>query len=434
MPGYILGGVLYFGIPWALGTTMGLAAVGLQNNPIWPAFGRSLTMTETADGLPLGYAALAVAGKGGAVAVVVLIFMAVTSTCSAQIIAVSSIVSSDIYHTYVNPTARDRSVITVSRYACVGFAIVGCGVSTGFYYAGLSLTWTLYWLGIIVCPGMVVLPLTIFWKRQTRLAAIISPLVGMACGIIVWLTTAWYYAPGGVLNVTTTGELLPCLWGTIASAGVPPILTVLISLARPEPDWNWNEFSKIKLVHHDDDSASTLVADHKGKDNSGNEQKVTVTALEEQDGAPSHFTDAEIRYMKKASWWAGGLGIFLFLAVWVLWPLIMYGQKYVFSASFFTGWITVAFIWLWAALLIVTFLPPIEGRRTWKLIITGLVRGKAQAQRGLSANGGDVATASSPSSTSSPFSPSEQPQLRRESDGTAITAGGGGEGEKKGAS
>lgn len=161
VPGYILGGVLYFGLPWCLGTVMGLAGWSLQTNPIWPAYGRSLSSTELSAGLPLAYAALAVAGKGGAVAVVILIFMAVTSTTSAQLIAVSSIISSDVYHTYIRPKATDKQVIHVSRFACIAFAIFASGFSTMLYYVGISLTWTLYFLGLITCPAMVTLPLTV---------------------------------------------------------------------------------------------------------------------------------------------------------------------------------------------------------------------------------------------------------------------------------
>lgn len=76
MPGYILGGVAYFALPWCLGTIMGLVGIGLQSNPIWPAFGRMLSTTELNNGLVLPYSALATAGKGGAVAVVIIIFMA----------------------------------------------------------------------------------------------------------------------------------------------------------------------------------------------------------------------------------------------------------------------------------------------------------------------------------------------------------------------
>jgi len=76
--GYTIGGLLYFAIPWALGTIAGLVGLSLTNNPAWPAFGRALTADETNNGLVLAYTALATAGKGGAVAVLFVIFMAVS--------------------------------------------------------------------------------------------------------------------------------------------------------------------------------------------------------------------------------------------------------------------------------------------------------------------------------------------------------------------
>ncbi|CAO1639059.1 unnamed protein product [Sympodiomycopsis kandeliae] len=378
VPAYLAGGVLYFGIPWALGTVMGLASIGLQSNPIWPAFGRALTKTEVNGGLPLAYTALAVAGKGGAVAVVILIFMAVTSTCSAQIIAVSSIVSSDMYHTYIRPDAKDKAVIRVSRLACVGFALVGSAVSVAFYYANLDLTWTLYFLGIVTTPGMITLPLTILWSKQTRLAAIVSPLVGMAVGLVVWLVTASHYG-NGELSVATTGALLPCLWGTIAASFVPPILTVIISYAKPdEQPWDWSGFDKIKLVHHDDDSASTLV-DEKKHINGG--QTISEHNLEQEDHAQRAISPEKVRYMQRASNFAAIWGIVLFLIVWILVPFAIGGSRYIFNWRFFTGWVVVAILWLFITLLLVVFLPPIEGRSLIFKVIDG-VRGKVAAVTG----------------------------------------------------
>lgn len=78
VPGYIAAGILYFSVPALLGGVVGLAAVGLSNSnsPIWPAMGRVLSASELNNGLPLAYTAQAVAGKGGSVAVLILIFMA----------------------------------------------------------------------------------------------------------------------------------------------------------------------------------------------------------------------------------------------------------------------------------------------------------------------------------------------------------------------
>lgn len=366
VPGYVLGGVLYFGLPWCLGTVMGLAGLSLQTNPIWPAFGRKLSTTEMNAGLPLAYTALAVAGKGGAVAVVILIFMAVTSTTSAQLIAVSSIVSSDVYHTYIRPNATDRQVIRVSHAACIGFAIFASAFSTMLYYIGISLTWTLYFLGLITCPAMVTLPLTVLWKKQTWWAAVISPIVGMVAGIATWLATASAYG-NGVLNVTTTGELLPCMWGTIVAAIVPAILSPLISWIRPEPDFNWERFSEIRLIQDDSsiNSSQTSIP----------QEKEIATPTHSDSGA---FTDAERRYMQRQSKIAAWTALGLFVGVWLLWPFIMYAAKYEFSQEFFTGWVVVAIIWAFAALLIFTFLPLWEGRT----LIARIVKGVLTQQKG----------------------------------------------------
>lgn len=40
VPGYVVGGISYFAIPWGAGTLMSAVAVGLENNPIFPTFPR----------------------------------------------------------------------------------------------------------------------------------------------------------------------------------------------------------------------------------------------------------------------------------------------------------------------------------------------------------------------------------------------------------
>lgn len=234
---------------------------------------------------------------------------------------------------------------------------------------------------------MITLPLTIFWSRQTRLAAIVSPIVGMAAGLVVWLVTANHYGDG-VLTVKTTGALLPCLWGTIASSFVPPILTVIITYAKPDKEpWDWSGFNKIKLVHHDDDSASTLVGGH-GEKKAGHlespsdeEQTVENRNLEEEDHALSIIPVAQVNYMQKASRFAAIWGVVLFLMVWILVPFALGGSRYIFSWRFFTGWVTVSIIWLFVTLLLVVFLPPIEGFGLILQVING-VRGKVSKTRG----------------------------------------------------
>jgi Na+/proline symporter len=40
VPGYVIGGIAYFAIPWAIGTLASSVVLGLENNPIFPTYPR----------------------------------------------------------------------------------------------------------------------------------------------------------------------------------------------------------------------------------------------------------------------------------------------------------------------------------------------------------------------------------------------------------
>ena len=106
-----------------------------------------MSNAEVSGGLVLPYAAVTIAGKGGAAGILLITFMAVTSTLSAQVIAVSSILSFDVYRTYFNKHASDGDVIRWSHYGVVAFGIFAAAFSTALHYGGVDLGWTLYMLG-----------------------------------------------------------------------------------------------------------------------------------------------------------------------------------------------------------------------------------------------------------------------------------------------
>lgn len=56
-----------------------------------------MTEADVSAGLVLPYAAVALLGKGGAVATLLIVFMAVTSATSSELIAVSSIFTYDLF-------------------------------------------------------------------------------------------------------------------------------------------------------------------------------------------------------------------------------------------------------------------------------------------------------------------------------------------------
>lgn len=106
---YLLGGMAWFAVPFAFSTTLGLAAVALGAVPassspteVPTASGfvpllQPLTPDEISAGLPASFAAATLLGKSGAAALLVLLFLAVTSATSAELIAVSSILTYDVY-------------------------------------------------------------------------------------------------------------------------------------------------------------------------------------------------------------------------------------------------------------------------------------------------------------------------------------------------
>lgn len=301
VPGYIVGGIAYFAIPWAFGTIMSFSALSLEHTERFITFPRRLTPSEVSNGLVLPYAAVAIAGKGGAIAILLIVFMAVTSTISAQVISVSSIVSFDIYRQYINPNASDRDAIRWSHIGVVGFGIFSAAFSTALHYGNVDLGWTLYMLGVLTCPGILPTVFTILWKRQSKVAAIVSPLLGMATGIAVWLGTA--HALYGEVSVVTTGQTLPCVYGTVASAFSPGVFSIVISLIKPA-NYDWREFRKERLTFGNTTSDSSSDDDVKSHEENVNRYTIDEGQLK--------------RWLKISGAWAAAT----FLGHWVLWYVL----------------------------------------------------------------------------------------------------------------
>ncbi|KAL7823705.1 Sodium:solute symporter family domain-containing protein [Trichoderma gracile] len=353
VPGYIIGGIAYFAIPWCLGTLMSFSALGLENTPRFPTFPRRMTTDEVSNGLVMPYAAFAIAGKGGAVAVLLITFMAVTSTISAQVISVSSIISFDIYRQYFNKAATDRDAIRWSHIGVVFFGLFSAAFSTALFYGNVNLGWTLYMLGVLTCPGIFPTVFTILWKRQSQAAAVISPLLGMATGISVWLGTA--HTLYGEVTVASTGQTVPCVYGTVASTLSPGLYSIVISLIRPA-NYDWADFRKERLAFSRTSSSSNPQATNDSKSPAVTESGYLEDAAKFR------------KWGKIAAFWAAAT----FLGHWVFWPLPMYASHYVFSKGFFVAWIVVAIIWVWCTMLIAGFYPIIDGRKQILLVFRGL--------------------------------------------------------------
>lgn len=175
LPGYILGGLCWFAIPWLTATTMGLTALALENTPWFPTFPNRMANADVSAGLVLPYAAVALLGKGGAIATLLIVFMAVTSATSSQLIAVSTICTYDLYRTYFNPDASGRRLIYMSHVVVVGYGVFIATFSVGLWYAGISMGYLYLMMGVIISSAVLPATLTFVWYVRVRYAAFLGP-------------------------------------------------------------------------------------------------------------------------------------------------------------------------------------------------------------------------------------------------------------------
>ncbi|KAH0273614.1 urea active transporter-like protein, partial [Aureobasidium melanogenum] len=351
LPGYVMGGLTWFAIPWLCATTMGLAALALENNPVFPTYPLRMAPEDVTAGLVLPNAAVALLGKGGAAATLVLIFMAVTSAMSAELIAVSSIWTYDIYNTYINPKAHGKNLIYMSHVSCAVFALIMAAFSTGLYYAGIGMGYIYLMMGCIIGGGVLPAALTLLWSGQSWAAATFSPIIALACALIGWLVQA--KTQYGNLSVASTGSNYPMLVGNVVALLTPVVTIPILSLVFRTEKYDWQS---MKDIRRPDDSDLTAAAHMDPELLPGGAHGETAQALAAE--------EAEQKHLLRASKIARTLTVCLALCFLILWPMPMYGSGYIFSKKFFTGWVVVAIIWLFVTAACVGIYPVFEGRKT----------------------------------------------------------------------
>jgi SSS family transporter len=243
LPGYIIGGLSWFAIPWLTATTMGLSALALESNPVFPTYPNRMPDADVSAGLVLPYAAVAILGKGGAMATLLIVFMAVTSATSSELIAVSSIITYDCYRTYFNPEASGKRLIYTSHCVVIGYALFIATFSVGLWYAGISMGYLYVMMGVIISSAVLPATLTLIWSRQNKWAASLSPILGLICALIAWLVTAKNSC--GSLDVECTGSNNPMLAGNVAALLSPMVFIPILTVFGWEK-YDWKSMMNIK--------------------------------------------------------------------------------------------------------------------------------------------------------------------------------------------
>lgn len=172
-------------------------------------------------------------------------FRAVTSAGSAELIAVSSLCTYDIYRTYINPDATGKQILKVSRAVVLGFGCFMGVLAVILNKAGVSLGWMYLAMGVIIGSAVMPIAFLLLWRKANALGAMIGTVSGCILGIITWLTvTKVQY---GRVNLDTTGRNAPMLAGNLVSILLGGFIHAVFSFLWPQ-NYDWETTKQITLV------------------------------------------------------------------------------------------------------------------------------------------------------------------------------------------
>ncbi|EEU37119.1 uncharacterized protein NECHADRAFT_97322 [Fusarium vanettenii 77-13-4] len=358
--GYLLGSLCWFSIPFCIATTFGLGGAALEYTTSWPTYPTPLSPAEINSALVMPYTAYTIMGKGGVVAVLLMVFQAITSAMSsgAETVAVTSLVTYDFYRSYINPEATGERLVFISHIAVVSFGLLTACVAVGLTYAGFSVTFIVTAIGILIDGAVIPSACTLFWKKQSKFAIVLVPIISSLASISTWIGVA--YQKHGTVTIATLSDFIPTVAGNMLALTAPIILTPLITYLKPD---NY-DFEKFKELQQVDDSGFDVKAQTEGG---------TVKSAQERTEAELANLQGIEKELYVARNYALGAALFIAISLTILWPIPMYGTSYVFSKSFFTGWIVVTFIWAFFGAIVVTLLPIVESRREIYLFIRAVI-------------------------------------------------------------
>ena len=319
VPGFLVGGLAWFAIPFALATTLGLAAVAVN---------LQLTPLEISSGLVAPLAAAHILGDVGAILMLTVLFTAVTAAGSAQLISVSSLITYDVFRTYIKPSSTGRQLMRISRYSILGFGLGMGALASVLFMSGISLQYVYLAMGVLIGSAVAPISLAILWKDTNRYVATSAAIIGLGYGITVWLGYA--FSTSGEISLASTSDMFALLAGNLTSILTSLAITVVGSLFRPE---NFN-FSKLK---HE-----IFVVD-----------ETIRKRLEKETNEES---------LRKASGFSKRYGLTLTLILVVVWPIPLFFSNYVFTSTVYHVWIWVAILWAVAAASMIWILPIIQSR------------------------------------------------------------------------
>ena len=352
--GYLLGGIAWFSIPFTMATTLGLC-------------GRALDLPITAEESGFGLVPPAVAthllGQGGSFLVLLQLFMAVTASAASEQIAISSIISYDIYKRYINPDATGKQIVVIARAGILFWACISGVLSIILHELNIGLGWVYLAMGNFIGSAVFPVAFALTWRNCSAVGAMAGTWLGLGFSMLGWCLCAKRL---GEVNVKTLGDDFSMLTGNLIALFFSPIITVVISLIWPQNfDWNvLREKTEQMLIEDDIDEkdrvSHSVLLGLRDDDLVHHEAAAAGGAASAQlPVAPTaEETQEELgKVLMFSYWFGGGLSIVLI----ILWPLLALPQE-TFSKSYWGWWVAIAFIWGHCAAAITIVYPLYQAR------------------------------------------------------------------------
>ncbi|THG06297.1 hypothetical protein TEA_010053 [Camellia sinensis var. sinensis] len=197
--GYLLGGLVWFAVPFSLATSLGLEALALD---------LPITASVASHGLVPPATTIALMGKGGSILLLTMLFI-------------------------------------VSRGVVLGFGCFMGFLAAILNKAGVSLGWMYLTMGVFI--GFAVLPIAfmLLWRKANAIGAILGMTIGCILGIITWLSIA--SVEYGRVNLDTTGRNAPMLAGNLVSILTGGAIHAVCSFLWPH-NHDWETTKQITMV------------------------------------------------------------------------------------------------------------------------------------------------------------------------------------------
>ncbi|XP_015963168.1 urea-proton symporter DUR3 isoform X1 [Arachis duranensis] len=325
--GYLLGGLVWFAVPFSLATSLGLGALALD---------LPINESEAGRGLVPPATAVALMGKGGSILLLTMLFMAVTSAGSSELIAVSSLCTYDIYRTYINPNAGGKKILKVSRSVVLGFGCFMGLLAVILNKAGVSLGWMYLAMGVLIGSAVLPIAFMLLWRKANAIGAILGTIIGCIMGIITWISVT--KAEYGHINLDTTGRNAPMLAGNLVSILIGGGVHGVCSMLWPQ-NYDWSSTKQITVV----------------------EKEKTELPAEE-------FNEEKL---VRAKSWIVKCGVGFTVLIVILWPILSLPAGE-FSKGYFYYWAVIAIGWGTIGSAVIIVLPIMESWETIRTVILGM--------------------------------------------------------------